>query len=87
VTTKGLADPVAVLLVAPVAAHVAVKLAAVPPLDDAVKATEICPAPAVATTLVGAPGAVVLVAAGVTELLLEEAALVPMELVAVTEQV
>ena len=38
--------------------HVAVKLAAVPPLVEFVKATEICSAPAVATTPVGAPGAV-----------------------------
>ena len=49
--------PVAVLLVAPVAAHVAVKLAAVPPLVDDVKATEICVAPAVTEVTVGAPGA------------------------------
>ena len=37
--------------------HVAVKLAAVPPLVDAVKVTEICESPFVATTLVGATGA------------------------------
>ena len=41
--------------------HVAVKLAAVPPLVEFVKATEICSAPAVATTPVGAPGAVAVV--------------------------
>ena len=43
------------------AAHVAVKLVAVPPLVEGVKATEICAAPAVATTLVGVPGAVTVV--------------------------
>jgi hypothetical protein len=69
-----------------VAAHVAVKLAAVPPLVDDVKATEICVAPAVTEVTVGTPGAVT-AAVGVTEALLVEAALVPMVLVAVTEQV
>ena len=43
------------------AAHVAVKLVAVPPLVDAVKATEICPAPAVTEVTVGMPGAVTVV--------------------------
>jgi hypothetical protein len=81
VTTKGLAVPVVVFV-----PHVAVKLSAVPPLVDAVKATEICAAPAVATTLVGVPGAVT-AAVGVTEALLVEAVLVPLVLVAVTEQV
>jgi hypothetical protein len=85
VTTKELVDPVAVLLVAPEAAHVAVKVAAVPPLVDAVKLTVICMAPATTEVIVGAPGATV--AAGVTEVLLEEAALVPLVLVAFTEQV
>jgi hypothetical protein len=56
VTTKGLAVPVVVLLVAPEAAHVAVKLAAVPPLVDAVNATEICAGPAVTEVTVGTPG-------------------------------
>jgi hypothetical protein len=84
VTTKGLAVPVAVLLVAPVAAHVAVKLKAV--LVDAVKATEICESPGVAVPITGVAGFVV-AATGVTEVLLEEAALVPLVLVAVTEQV
>ena len=74
----------AVLLVAPVAAHVAVKLAAVPPLVDAVKATVICAAPAVAGVSVGVPGTV-LVATGVT-VTAEEAVPVPALLVALTVQ-
>ena len=80
VTTKGLAVPVAVFV-----PHVAVKVAAVPPLVDAVKATVICVGPAVTEVIVGALGFTV--ATGVTELLLEEAALVPLVLVAVTVQV
>jgi len=81
VTTKGLADPVAVFV-----PHVAVKLAAVPPLVEFVKFTVTCVAPAATEVTVGAPGAVT-AAVGVTEALLEEAALVPPVLVAVTVQV
>jgi len=85
VTTKGVLVPVAVLDT-PEAVQVAVKLVAVPPLVDAVNATEICPAPAVTDVMVGTPGAVT-VAAGVTEALLADAALVPPVLVAATVQV
>ena len=78
VTTRGLAVPEADFV-----PHVAVKVAAVPPLADFVKATEICAAPAVAVPMVGAFGTAI----GVAELLVVEAALVPMVLVAVTVQV
>ena len=84
VTTKGLAVPVAVWLVAPDAAHVAVKLVAVPPLVDCVKATVICETPAVTELMVGAFGLAV-VADGVTDTALE-ATLLPMALVALTVQ-
>ena len=83
VTTKGLVAPVCVLLAAPVAAHVAVKVAAVPPLVDDVKATVICVAPAVTEVILGVPGFTV--AAGVTAAA-EEAAPVPALLVALTVQ-
>ena len=52
-----------------------------PPVDDgALQVTVACVLPAVAETLVGAPGTVV----GVTALDAEEAALLPLALVAVT---
>ena len=55
-----------------------------PPSDaGAVQDTVASPSPATAVTLVGAPGTV----AGVTELLAEDAALVPALLVAVTVKV
>jgi hypothetical protein len=83
VTTKGLAVPVAVWLVAPDAAHVAVKLVAVPPLVDCVKATVICEVPAVTELMVGAPGTVI--ADGVTDTV-PEATLLPLAFFAVTLQ-
>ena len=58
-----------------------------PPVElGAVKATLACALPAVTVPMVGAPGAVA-AAVGVAEALLEEAALVPPVLVAVTLQV
>ncbi len=58
-----------------------------PPFElGAVKATLARALPAVTVPIVGAPGAVT-AAVGVTEALLEEAALVPLVLVAVTVQV
>jgi hypothetical protein len=80
VTTRGLAVPEAVFV-----PHVAVKVAAVPPLVDAVKATVICALPTVAAPMVGAPGTVIVVDFGVTDTA-PEATLVPLVLVAVTVQ-
>ena len=55
-----------------------------PPVDDgALQVTVACVLPAVAVTLIGAPGMV----AGVTALEAEEAALLPLVLVAVTVNV
>ena len=60
VTTKGLAVPVAFC-----APHVAVKVAAVPPLVEAVKTTVICVAPAVTEVILGVPGFTVAAAVAV----------------------
>jgi hypothetical protein len=53
VTARGLPVPVAVCV-----PHVAVYVAAAPPVAPAVKATEICALPAVAVPIVGAAGGV-----------------------------